>query len=509
MSGDKLTVGSRAWRGGKRVDPGRTTRGRAKARPQRVQRPLAAAVVALTLVAAACSANHSSSTTGATTTAVASTSVAGPTTSAAPPVQKFGTLDSPCGPGTATGATANGVTDSSVTIGFGDDAGYAAAPGLDKEMSDAMKAMISWCNDQGGINGRKIIGNYYDAKVLQVTQAMTQACNDKVFMLVGQGWVLDAGQEQIRIGCKLSTIPSYAVATAFAHGSGMVQAIPGPGDEVPASAAFELAKMFPDAVKKAAFVFAEFPATRETRDKYAAAFPRAGWGFLGCDQIYNIAGESDWKPIASNLKACGVQTVVWVGSAQPNLENFLAGSKQVGFAPQAWLTDSNQYEAEFATWNGQNAGAGDNVFVRLAAVPFELASQVPAVQQYMTLITKSSGKIALLGEQATSAFLLWASGVKSCGSNVTAKCVLDSAAAQKGWTAGGLHTPTNPGTNDAPSCGLLVRLQGSAFVKVAPTGTLFDCDDRYVIKGITTTALTAAKLDANRIATEFGTFTPS
>ena len=108
------------------------------------------------------------------------------------------TLASPCGHGTATGATANGVTDTSITIGYGDDAGYAAAPGLDKEMSDAMKPMIGWCNAQGGINGRKIVGNYYDAKVLQVTQAMTQACNDKVFMLVGQGFVLDAGQESIR-----------------------------------------------------------------------------------------------------------------------------------------------------------------------------------------------------------------------------------------------------------------------------------------------------------------------
>src|SRR6266699_347436 len=75
-----------------------------------------------------------------------------------------GTLVSPCGHGSATGATANGVTNTSITIGYGDDAGYAAAPGLDKEMSDAVKPMIKWCNDQGGINGRKVIGNYYDAK---------------------------------------------------------------------------------------------------------------------------------------------------------------------------------------------------------------------------------------------------------------------------------------------------------------------------------------------------------
>ena len=147
----------------------------------------AAVVAVMALVGAACGGSHGGTTTGTT----AGGGVTTPTTTA-PNVVKFGTLDSPCGKGTATGATATGVTDTSITIGYGDDAGYSAAPGLDKEMSDAVKPMIKWCNDQGGINGRKIVGKYYDAQVLQVTQAMTQACNDKVFMLVGQGFVLDA-----------------------------------------------------------------------------------------------------------------------------------------------------------------------------------------------------------------------------------------------------------------------------------------------------------------------------
>src|SRR5437016_595709 len=326
----------------------------ARISPSRSRAHRAALATVVIVVAAACGGNHGkaspapgSGTTSSTTTA---TSTA-----------KFGVLDSPCGPGNAKGASAKGVTDTSITIGYGDDKGYSAAPGLDKEMSDAVKAIIGWCNAQGGINGRKVVGNYYDAKVLQVTQVMTQACNDKVFMLVGQGYVLDDGQETLRIKCKLSSVPGYAVSTAFAHGSGVEEPIPAAGDEVSASSAFEVAQMFPDAVKKAALVFAEFPATRETRDKAAAAYPKAGWHFLNCDQKYNIAGESDWKPFASTLKACGVQAVVWVGSPDPNLENFLNASKQVGFAPQAWATDPNQYTAAFAKWNGQNGGAADNV----------------------------------------------------------------------------------------------------------------------------------------------------
>jgi ABC-type branched-subunit amino acid transport system substrate-binding protein len=458
------------------------------------------------LLAAACGSDHGGG--GASPTS-GGTSAGGATT-AAPAAQKFGTLDSPCGPGDAKGSTANGVTDTSITIGFGDDSDYPPAPGLTSEIGDATKTMIEWCNAQGGINGRQVVGKYYDAKVLQVAEAMTQACNDKVFMLVGDGWALDAGQEQIRIGCQLSAIPTYTVSTAFAHGSGMVQPAPNPGDEGVAAPAFQLATLFPDAVKKAAFVFAEYPPTRETRDKYAASYPQAGWNFLNCDQVYNIAGESDWKPFADNLKACGVQMAVFIGSAAPNFENLLAASKQVGFNP-VWYADANNYTADFAQWNGANGSAGDNLYVRMAFVPFEFANQVPAVKQLVDLTNQAKRKLGLLSSQSASSFLLWATAVKACGSNVTAKCVLDNAKKQTAWTGGGLQTAMNVGSNDGPTCGMLIKLQGPAWVKAYPTSPdqLFDCNDKYLVKGITTTALQAAKLDANRIATQYGQFTPS
>jgi hypothetical protein len=191
------------------------------------------------------------------------------------------------------------------------------------------------------------------------------------------------------------------------------------------------------------------------------------------------------------------------------MENFLNAARQVGFAPKAWMTDPNGYTAAFAKWNGQNGGAGNNVYVRMTGVPFELAAQAPAVKQYIDLIAKEGGTTGLLGEQATSSFLLWATGVKACGSNVTAKCVLEEIAKQKNWTGGGLHVPTDPGANTAPDCGMLLKLDGPNWVKVAPTGAdLFDCNPKYLVTGITTNALKAAKLNAGRIATEYGTFTP-
>ena len=124
------------------------------------------------------------------------------------------------------------MTADSVTIGYGDDAGYQAAPGLNHEMSDAVKAMIDWCNDQGGINGRKVKGNYYDAKITEVNNVMTEACT-QVFMLVGQGWALDCGAEETRVGCGLPAVPGLHGEPASVAPDMLSQPVPNPVDYTP------------------------------------------------------------------------------------------------------------------------------------------------------------------------------------------------------------------------------------------------------------------------------------
>ena len=92
--------------------------------------------------------------------------------------------------------------------------------------------MIDWCNEQGGINGRKVVGNYYDAKVLEVNNVMAEACTE-AFFLVGEGWVADSGQETARQGCGLPAVPGYAVSPQFSNAPDMVAPVPNPVDYMP------------------------------------------------------------------------------------------------------------------------------------------------------------------------------------------------------------------------------------------------------------------------------------
>jgi len=418
-----------------------------------------------------------------------------PATSAATE-SAFGTLASPCGPGDAAGSTDQGVSDTSISIGFGDDAGFANSPGLNHEISDAVKAMTAWCNDQGGINGRELDATYYDAAITEVNNAMTSACS-REFFLVGESWALDSAQEQTRRNCGLPAVPASAVSPQFSNGPLMWQAIPNPVEYWSTSAAAQLAELYPEKVKKAATVYGNFAATIDTKDKTEATFPEFGWNFVGCDQEYNLQGEADWKPFVQRLRDCGVEVVYFIGSPYPNFENLLGAADQLGYEP-IWYVDSPFYNQQFAAWNVD--GNANNVYFRLGVVPFEEAAPGSATQTYLDLIQANGGGTSLGGISATSSFLLWATAAKACGSELTRECVAQQLQKTHEWSGGGLHAPTDPGANRPSDCGMLMKMSGTSFERVTPSASdQFACDPAYVTK-VTGPVIDRAKLDANGIS---------
>jgi ABC-type branched-subunit amino acid transport system substrate-binding protein len=486
-------------------------------------------VVGLTLlavIASACGSDRDDNAADSTTTAPAAETTTAPSTDAttadsgtgtetsapaveettapAADVETFGDLPWPCGPAveenTDDGSEV-GVTADSVTIATGDDAGFVSAPGLNHEQTDAINALVDKCNELGGIHGRQIETNYYDAKIFEVATSMQAACDEGNFFLVGQGWAFDSGQEEIRLGCELPSAPTYTVSAAFAMGPLVYQGVPNPADEYPVSGLVEFIKLYPEESKKMGVLVGNFSATRETRDKVLAVGPDLGIEFVSTDLEYNTAGEADWTPFVKQLQDAGAESILWSGSCLPNLQLFMQAAVANGLDVPV-MTDANHYEAKCAAANVD--GALDNVHFKFAYVPFEEAADNKATQDYLDLLDASGGDTSLLGMQATSSFFLWAQASADCGATLTRECVLENMAAVNEWTSGGLHSTTDPGGNHPVQCEALLSLDGTSYERLAPAAAAeWSCAEPGIVPIVGVPALEPLLLDENRIAQQF------
>ena len=421
-----------------------------------------------------------------------------------PDVPMFGEAPWPCGPAEGDNkddGSEVGVTADSITISGGDDAGYAGAPGLNHEVTDAIEALVAECNELGGINGRTINYNYFDAGIFNIGPAIQGACDAQSFFLVGSAWSFDGNQEEARLGCGLPAVPTFSVSAAFAMGKDVYQGVPNPADETPAGTFAMTSELFPEAVKKIGVLAAAFSATQESRDKVVEAAPAFGWGFSLTSLEYNPVGEADWTPFVKQLQEAGSTAVYFSGGCLPNLQLFEQAALANGFDVPVFV-DANFYEADCAAANTD--GAMDGMYTRMAFIPFEEADVNQATQDYVDLIEAADGDVSLLGAQATSSFLLWATAAAACGDTLTRACTLQNLADTHSWTGHGLHAETDPGGNHPPQCNITMHLAGTSYERVAPEepGT-FTCDPSWIAPITSTTALAAAQLDANRISQQF------
>ena len=417
-----------------------------------------------------------------------------------PDYEMFGDIVWPCNPGSASGATDQGVTDTTILIGGGDDRGYAASLGLNITQTDTLSAFVEKCNELGGINGREVLVELYDAKIFEVSNVWLDAC-PRMFMMVAEGFAVDSLGEETRVQCELAHIPTYTVSAAAAHGPMMIQPVPNPSDRNPLSMASYIAETYPDSIAKSGTMYGNFAATIETKDKTLSSYPPLGFEFIA-NLEYNIVGEDDWTPFVLELKNAGVEHIYFTGTCLPNYQAFRAAASVNSF-DAIYTTDANFYENSCREANSD--GVMNNTYVRMAFIPFEERDYAPGVNDYLELMEEKGGEVALLGMQAASAFLLWATAAKACGSNLTRSCVLEEAAKIDEWSGGGMHVASAPGVNAPPPGGRVIEIVGTTYERIFPTepGT-YECNESWNA-GFTNRWTEDAELDENRVSQKFTT----
>ncbi len=351
---------------------------RSRIRRRGVTTVAVAAVVALGLGACGRSSSGGGSTGGSTapTSAAASSS-----TAANPGPGDFGTLTKICGPGNASGATERGVTNTEIRIGVTADPGAAAAPGLEQEFFDTADGFSKWCNAAGGINGRKIVVDKWDAKLFNVGQVMTSACL-KDFMLVGNGNAFDSGGVKIRVGCKLGQIPAYVVSPEAVTAPYQVQATPVPPTQINDGAIRLLAQTYPDTKTGGVGIGSSTLASIAPVGLRTAEYLR--------DLGIKVAVIQDQPPLVDNyrpymeqLKGAGARGYYGISAQDPS--PIVQAMKNIGYNP-SWILYSPQFYGPQAVAAAKATPVFPPSYVQFGALPFELASQFPVLQQTENIV---------------------------------------------------------------------------------------------------------------------------
>ena len=414
---------------------------------------------------------------------VASASARGPVGFSSVGAGDFGSLKAICGPGTPSGASARGLTDSQIRVGTMADPGAVAAPGLEREFFDVADAFTKWCNAAGGINGRKLVLDKYDAKLFEVAAQVINAC-EKDFMLVGNGNAFDAAGVKPRLGCKLGEVPAYSVSPQAVAAGLQVQATPNPANQYQVGPFRLLGEKFPRTLAAGigiagSTVASVQPQGRRAKDALTAI-------------SYRVAILQDRPPLVDNfrpwmeqVKASGAAAYTEI-AAQDITPEFQAISN-VGLKLDYVVLGTQFYDPK--TIDAARATSFPPTWVYFSHVPFEMAAQYPVVQQIKNIMAAgvSSPKYNDFVALAFNAWTLWAKSATACGNNLTQDCVLKNAAAEKAWTAGGFFPPrdTDPGNPQQPTCYALMKVTPDGFVYdpdvTKPNSGVYNCDPKNVV----------------------------
>ncbi len=439
---------------------------------------LGAAVVTFTALAACGRSGGSSKTPNGGASASASSSAA------APGKGDFGDLKAICGPGKATGGSGRGITPTTINIGTMSDAGSSVAPGLGKEFFQVGEAFTKWCNEAGGINGRKIVLTKYDAKLFEVAPQMIQACQ-KEFMLVGNGNGLDEPGVKPRLACKLGSIPSYFVSPAAVAAGLQVSPTPNPANQLQVGPFRLLGLKYPETLKGIAIGSSNTSSLRGQGLRTRDGVEKIGYKVVDYSERPPLV--SNWRPYIEEIKSSGALAYMNATGSAAYIAPELTAMKDVGLK-LTWLLLGNAYYEPQTIEAVKTVGTFPKAYQYFSHLPFEMDSD-PLVKEIKTIMANgtTSPTYTDFTALAFNAWTLWAKSATACGNDLTQDCVLQKAGAEKAWTAGGLFPPrdTDPKNPQQPTCYVMMDVTPDGFVYdkdvTRPNNGIYNCDPKNVV----------------------------
>jgi hypothetical protein len=300
-------------------------------------------------------------------------------------------------------------------------------------------------------------------------------------MLVGNANPLDAAGVKPRLACNLAQIPAYVTSPQAAVAPEQV-VVDSSLRQINVGSWRALAQKYPHAFQAISMITVSGGGLDSFAERQRDALTSIGDKVVDF-QSAPVTGVANWRPYAEHAKQNGAQAVI---TLSPDISAFVRSMDDVGWKPEVLPLGVQNYNA--GTIALAKAGILPPTYVSMTYWPFEAASQSPAIQQAIKLITSSSDlKPDFAHLQALDAWLLWAEAAKACGSQLTGACVMAKAGSEKNWTGGGIIAPvdTHPGPGVLSHCFVLLKATASGFVLAPdvtrPNTDIFNCGPSNVV----------------------------
>ena len=358
----------------------------------------------------------------------------------------IGTLSDVCHGGNASGATDQGVTSSSISLGVLTDEGFTKDP----QLVNAADVFTKWCNASGGIDGRKLVADIHQTDLMAVTSAETAACSDD-FAEVGGSAALDGLGVDTRLKCLLPDFDAQEVMPQNAAAGLQFSPVDYNFVYAPYAGYYQwLLDKYPDSKDHTAVVYGQAVVTTTDDQMVNATIEDLGGG-TPLAISFPATGVTNWTPYAEQIKSRGIKGFTYFG-VPADLVPIEQALDDIGYKVDWIDTDPDAYGTSFITSAGSTLSQEPNYADLSGVWPLEKASSSPVLTKMQQLYQEyAPGQpITLQAEQAWSMWLLFAVSAETCGSGLTRACVYDAALKQASWTGGGITSPENESAQDSP-----------------------------------------------------------
>lgn len=391
----------------------------------------------------------------------------------------FGEMGRICGPAEdgVVPSDARGVSDTEINIAVLNDAGNELSPGLGATYPKVAKAFADWCNEAGGINGRKIVIHDRDAKLFNAAAVVLDACQED-FMLVGGGAALDADIIEPRLECGLGNIP--ALNPSYEGQISDLQAVVGrvPKDEGNWGLFRLLQDEFADAFQKIGILSVDTPDVRIAYERLQGVLESQG---LKVTSFQGIAVNFDnvrtyVQPLVGKSEAVVV--------ALPVVEIFRA-MKDVGYEPEVIVDQGSVFYSNAALETLDQVRPDGPIFTASTTFPLDRAAENSTAQKLVEVEKAAFGEVDTADVTPWITWLLFAKSASAC-EVLTVECVIDNATQDSAFTAGGLMAPIDLTDPTKPNqCIAVVKVTADGLIydeeRTRPTDSLFNCDPANVV----------------------------